>query len=131
MRWNCAERGCFNTVKRPKLEVFAECFPRGINFGDIDMIVEIGGHLLICEWKPSADATILRGQRLLHDALVSLPSITLIVICGDAETMRVDAFTIRRGSKSERCKADIDALKARIAKWSLWADRQKATLEAP
>ena len=35
LRWDCAKRGCFNEKKRPKIEVFAECFPGRISFGKI------------------------------------------------------------------------------------------------
>lgn len=47
LRWDCERRGCFNLKRRPKIEVFAECFPGRINFGDVDGIVEIGGNALL------------------------------------------------------------------------------------
>ena len=31
MRWDCERDGCFNVLRRPKIEVFADCFPRRIN----------------------------------------------------------------------------------------------------
>ena len=44
MRWDCEKSGCFNVKCRPKIEVFAECFPGRINFGDMDGRVELGGY---------------------------------------------------------------------------------------
>lgn len=39
LRYNCETQGCFNIKKRPKIEIFAECFPRKCN-------VETG-----CSWS--------------------------------------------------------------------------------
>jgi len=47
LRWDCQKRGCFNLKRRPKIEIFAECFPGRINFGDVDGIVEINGNALL------------------------------------------------------------------------------------
>lgn len=127
MRWQCEARGCFNRKKRPKIEVFHECFPRGINFGDVDMVVEIGGQLLFGEWKPSA-SPIGRGQRLLHDALVEAGA-TVIIIAGDAEVMTITEYTVRSkhlpGGKDRTVRpATLEDLKQQIAKWAQWADHQ-------
>ena len=27
LRWDCERQGCFNLKRRPKIEVFADCFP--------------------------------------------------------------------------------------------------------
>ena len=36
LRWDCATRGCFNQKCRPKIELFAGCFPDRMSFGDVD-----------------------------------------------------------------------------------------------
>ena len=127
MRWKCDFRGCFNQKKRPKIEVFHDCFPRGINFGDVDMVVEIGGQLLFGEWKPSA-SPIGRGQRMLHDALVAIGA-TVIVIVGDAETMVISEYTVRSSHLPDGARlvrpATLDGLKEQIARWAMWADAQR------
>ena len=64
LRWDCDHQGCFNKLKRPKIEVFADCFPGRINFGDVDGIVEINGYLLILEWKPER-IELSRGQGIM------------------------------------------------------------------
>ena len=51
LRWDCLRRGCFNLKRRPKIEVFADCFPGRINFGDVDGIVEISGNALLLDGK--------------------------------------------------------------------------------
>jgi len=52
MRWDCEKQGCFNLKKRPKIELFADCFPGAISFGDVDGRVEYKGRFLELEWKP-------------------------------------------------------------------------------
>jgi hypothetical protein len=127
MRWKCEIDGCFNRLKRPKIEVFAECFPRGICFGDVDMVVEIGGHLLFGEWK-SRPSAIPRGQRLLHDALLGYGH-ALILIVGNAETMKLDSFvhSFRRDDgRIDRLEGrTLDDLKHTISVWADWADTHK------
>ena len=36
MKWDCGTRGCFNAIRRPKIEVFAEVLPGRIAMSDID-----------------------------------------------------------------------------------------------
>ena len=31
LRWDCERQGCFNLKRRPKIEVFADCFPGRIS----------------------------------------------------------------------------------------------------
>ena len=68
LRWNCAERGCFNTLKRPKIEVFAEALPKRMAFSDVDAITEYRGHFLMMEWK-SYRGDIPTGQRIMFERL--------------------------------------------------------------
>lgn len=87
MRWDCREHGCFNYLKRPKIELFAECFPGNIGLSDIDGIVEIAGQGLMVEWKPAA-ITMIGGQHLMFTRL-SKHGLTVFVIAGNAKTMDV------------------------------------------
>lgn len=123
LRWRCDDRGCFNEKKRPKIEVFAECFDSGINFGDVDMIVEKNGRFLMGEWKP-AGGCIGRGQRILHDMLLQTDVFAIVIICGDAETMQVDLYEFRHRGASETTVGGLDSLKARIRSWFEWAKKQ-------
>lgn len=41
LRWDCVSRGCFNRLCRPKIELFAACFPGRIAMSDIDATVEV------------------------------------------------------------------------------------------
>ncbi len=122
MRWNCSREGCFNTKKRPKIEVFAECFGRGINFGDLDMVVERNGHILFGEWKPPS-GSIEIAQRILHERLAVLPRCTVLTIFGDAETMQVRSFSVRTAAGNEPMGRSLDDLKKWIAWWYACADR--------
>ncbi len=105
--------------------MFAGCFDRGINFGDVDMLVEANDHFLLCEWKPRK-GPLQTGQRLLHEAILRLPRFTIIVIHGDAESMGVTSFEVRYRTSRETVDGDLDVLRARIRAWFLWAERRAA-----
>ena len=125
MRWDCEKRGCFNLKKRPKIEVFAECFPRRINFGDVDGIVEINGHFLDLEWKPAV-VKLNTGQRILFERLTKLAPFTVFMVAGDAETMEVDALAqYRYGKFYEWQPSTLEDVKASMKRWSAWAINQK------
>ena len=93
LRWDCAAQGCFNLKRRPKIELFADCFPGRINFGDVDGIVEIGGNALLLEWK-SEPRELPAGQRLLYQRLSRSGPVAVMIVVGDAETMLVDGTSI-------------------------------------
>jgi hypothetical protein len=118
MRWDCEKQGCFNVKQRPKIEVFDECFERGCAFGDVDAIVENGGHFLILEWKRPG-ATCPRGQQILHQKLTALaPQITIVLVQGDAENMTVESVqVVSNGKYDTREDCTIDQLKDRCRAW--------------
>lgn len=88
LRWDCTSHGCFNKKKRPKIELFADCFPGAINFSDVDGIVEMGGRGLLLEWKPSPN--ISGGQEIMYRKLTETKILSVICVSGNAETMLVD-----------------------------------------
>lgn len=117
MRWDCARQGCFNRKKRPKIELFADCLPGRISFGDIDGIVEINGNLLLLEWKDHQE--ISRGQRILFERLTRLCPATVLVVEGDAEDMAVTSIrTIWNGAIPESEPGDLEKLRQYIRMWS-------------
>lgn len=92
LRWDCTSRGCFNLLRRPKIERFAACFPGRIAMSDIDATVEVNGHFVFLEMK-SHQGEIPRGQRLYFERLTRLsPRISVMILCGDAETMQFEAM---------------------------------------
>jgi hypothetical protein len=93
LRWDCASQGCFNLRRRPKIEIFADCFPGRISFGDVDGIVEVGGNALLLEWK-SEERQLPSGQRLLYQRLTRNGPVSVMIVIGDAETMLIDATAI-------------------------------------
>jgi hypothetical protein len=129
LRWDCLRRGCFNLKRRPKIEVFAECFPGRINFGDVDGIVEINGNALLLEWKSEAQE-LPTGQRILYERLTHNGLCSAMIIVGDAETMIAVATSIfDRGIKYPAHgyePADLACIKDRLAAWSRWAERHPA-----
>ena len=129
LRWDCAAQGCFNLKRRPKIELFADCFPGRISFGDVDGIVEIGGNALLMEWK-SEPRELPTGQRLLYQRLSGSGPVAVMIIVGDAETMLVDGTSIfDRGIRYPPDgyePADLACIKCRLTAWSEWAARHPA-----
>jgi hypothetical protein len=124
MRWDCGKRGCFNKLKRPKIEQFNDCFPRGINFGDCDGLVEINGHGLILEWKPDA-IVFSTGQRLAYTRLTHSGLLTVLCIAGNAETMAVTHLAgFVYGKWRPWITGNLDDAKTKIKAWVSWAERK-------
>ncbi|MCC7409870.1 MAG: hypothetical protein IT442_17520 [Phycisphaeraceae bacterium] len=129
MRWDCATRGCFNRVKRPKIELLADCLPGRIAFGDIDGIVEINGNLLLLEWKEHSQ--IATGQRILFQRLTRLCPATVLIVEGDAQDMSVTSLrTVWQGEISRTESANLDELRRHIRAWSQYAMTHCALLPA-
>lgn len=117
MRWDCEKQGCFNKIKRPKIEVFADCFPRRISFGDVDGVVEINGHFMYLEWKPST-APISTGQRILIERRTADGLSTYLIIAGNAETMKVERYAIAWNGKIKPWEVGtLEDVKQRIRSW--------------
>lgn len=123
MRWKCEQLGCFNKVARPKIELFAECFPRRIAMGDMDGYVEIGGKFLILEWK-NTGCDLLEGQRLAFDALRRIPDrmFTILCIAGDAHRMTVYSAMHYTNEFSRWQDRDFAWCKLFVKRWADWAD---------
>lgn len=123
MRWSCDEKGCFNQMKRPKIEMFADCFPGKISFGDVDARVEINGFFLELEWK-SQRGPIPAGQKIAFDRLTSRGDYTVFVVAGDAETMKVEAVQILRPDVPPKWRdCDFPQLHDYVTRWAAWAKR--------
>jgi len=124
MRWDCEKQGCFNHKKRPKIEAFADCFPRRISFGDVDAIVELNGHFLMMEWKSYA-GDIPRGQGMMYRRLVRQKNWTVLIVAGDAETMVIDSLAAYwhnpetgQGEFTDWSVCNLEKLKCEIKKWA-------------
>lgn len=93
MRWECS-CGCFNEILRPKLEVFVDCFPGSISFGDVDGLVERNGYGLLLEWKSLSECDLSYGQERMYRMLTETGLFTVIVCVGSAKTMEVTAVRL-------------------------------------
>ena len=117
LRWDCEKSGCFNKKRRPKIEVFADCFPGRINFGDVDGLVEINGFFALLEWKGEG-GNIHTGQRISFERHTKREGNAVFVVSGNAETMEVKQFCIfYRGKQGPWRGADLEKLKASLRKW--------------
>lgn len=121
MRWSCASSGCYNETLRPRIEVFAECFPGRIGMSDIDGVVEIAGRFLFLEWKAQG-GSVQTGQRIMFERMTALShKITVIVVAGHPREMTVETVQVFQGGNASAPEAtDIEGLKARV---KAWADR--------
>jgi hypothetical protein len=125
IRWDCGTRGCFNRLRRPKIEHFATCFPGRIAMSDIDATVEVNSHFVFLEMK-SHQGDIPLGQRLYFERLTRLsPRIVALILCGDAETMRCEAMRwIYEGRLSDWQPASFADVAAQLRAFSTWATGQ-------
>jgi hypothetical protein len=133
LNWKCEERGCFNVLRRPKIEEYAGCFPGRIAMTDIDATVEVNGHFLFLEFKGGRTGDLPTGQRLYFERLTRLHRhITAVIISGDSQTMAINAIRIiSKGVVSpswEEC--DSDGLKTRLSKWATAAQSRSLRMVA-
>jgi len=118
MRWDCERQGCFNIKKRLKLQMFDECFPGKIGFGDIDGIVEINGNVLVIEGK-GFGAPLPTGQRIMFERMTAAGGVTVFVVELDAETMVVSAVTeCHKGKWAKRAEMALEGLRSRVKAWA-------------
>ena len=121
LRWDCKERGCFNWKKRPKIEVFDECLPGKIAFGDVDGIVEISGNALLLEWKGEPQE-LAQGQRIMYQRLTQSESFAVFMFAGDARDMSITHGRVAFAGKIEDwLPMTLEEAKQRIRDWSAWA----------
>lgn len=129
LRWNCEKSGCYNQTLRPRIEEFAECFPRRIGMSDVDGIVEIAGRFLLLEWK-SAGGAVTTGQRIMFERMTSgnmdPHKFTVIVVSGHPREMQVESVQVFSAGKAGPVEAcDLSNLKERIRAWVARAERAK------
>ena len=121
MWWDCAADGCFNRLKRLKLEKFAECFPGKINFTDVDALVEINGYFCLMEWK-GRGGSLKKGQEIMVRQFTRSRGNLVIVVEADTERMVVYRYFICwDGRPREWIEGSFDNLCEIIRRWSDWA----------
>lgn len=125
LRWDCEKQGCFNKLRRPKIEVFADCFPRRINFGDVDGLVELNSKGLLLEWK-CGNGCLPTGQKIAHQKLTQEGKLTTICVTGNAETMECSSYGFFwEGKWHDYKKATLEDIKKFMKRWAAWADDTK------
>jgi hypothetical protein len=127
MRYNCEKQGCFNQKMRPKIEMFSDCFPGAISFGDVDAVVEMNGYTLKLEWK-SHSGSLPRGQQIMYGRTTRYGMETVICVHGNAETMDVKAYGLFwSGSWRGWVDGSLEDLTRQIKGWADWASKQPST----
>lgn len=126
LRWDCEKQGCFNKKCRPKIELFAQCFPRTIQMSDIDGEVELNGRWLRLEWKfPGREMSASGGQAINYKRLTKGKKHAVIVVYGNAEQMtvdRVDVWWDGELTKDYRKVRVLEELQEMIVRWAIWAE---------
>jgi hypothetical protein len=119
LRWDCSKRGCYSEQNRPKIEIFADCFPGRINFGDVDAgIVEINSRALYLEWKGSA-VDIPKGQDIMFRNLSKTGLLTIVTVAGNAQSMDISAVGwYISGEFSGWQEAGVDRVKRLFSAWA-------------
>lgn len=127
VRWNCLESGCFNFKLRPKIEVFDDCFPGRIAFGDVDALVEIGGIFCLLEWK-SDGGSLQRAQAIASAQFTRMAEGNIVfVVEGNAKMMSVKRYCIFwAGKQQEWVAADLLSVKQRIQGWAAYAGQRRS-----
>ena len=99
-KFQCGMRGsnnCWRDKHVLKFSPFAGIFPRGINFGDVDGLVEYMGEFLMMEWKTDQalwDAIDGTGQDLMHERLVDSGPFTVLQVVGHAGSTEPHMYRI-------------------------------------
>ncbi len=118
LRWDCKKDGCFNDLRRPKIEEFAMCFPGRVNFGDADGLVEINGYFGLLEWKGDG-GTIKLGQKIAFEQFTRHRGNAVFVVEGNAETMKVKRYScFWKGRQRDWHQSDLDGLRHAIKSWA-------------
>lgn len=123
MRYDCEKSGCFNLKKRPKIEMFADCFPGRISLGDVDGIVEIAGNGLMLEWKP-ARSEIKQGQAIMYKRFTRSGMLRVLCVVGDAELMTITAHKwFQGGNEKAWQESSFEIVHNLIERWAGWAQK--------
>ena len=126
MRHSCEYQGCFNLNRRPKIEVFAECFPRKIAMADVDGVVEMGGRFLFLEWK-TPNAPISWGGRMTLCSFSKIPGSIAIAAWGNAKTMDICQLMLWWDGRCYESPYDpsLERLKTWMERWASFADKKE------
>jgi len=123
--WSCPQSGCYNDLARPKIEVFADCFPGKICMSDIDGTVVINGYTFILEWK-RYPVKISKGQSIMYTNWTRIPGRLFTVLCvaGSARTMQVTHAMHYTGGQCVWQPRDLSWCKEFVRRWCAWAFEQ-------
>jgi hypothetical protein len=108
--------------------IFAGCFGQsGAAISDIDGNIERHGFFLVFEFK-GPESGVPYGQRLALQARANDGRTTVVVVWGPVNTpQRMEVIGSGRGVEP----VDLAALRAYVANWWAWADRQPYPMPLP
>ena len=121
MRYDCSSNGCYNKTLRPRIETFAECFPRRIGMTDVDAMVELNNKFMMIEWK-ARGGSLSRGQEIMFEKLTKDNDLFCVyVVEGCPSTMEVTQYTRYINNMVQRFPCPngkgLETLKDNIRRW--------------
>lgn len=123
LHWNCLTQGCFNYYCRPRLEMFAHCFPGKICMSDIDGICEINKHFLLLEWKTQFKP-LPQGQKILFERISKAGKFTVLVLVGNVQDMKPHHLQwFHNGHSSKMFSTDAEYVENFITRWANMAKK--------
>ncbi len=126
LRWDCGTDGCFNVLRRPRIEEFDTCFPGNITMGDVDAMVEINGAFCLMEWKGQG-GSVSMGQHIAYQHFTHDGRNAVFVVEGDCVTMLVRRYRLYfTGQRGDWIVADLHAVRRRLMQWVRFARRRAA-----
>lgn len=121
MRWQCNSVGCF-LQRRTDPVILDGCFPAGVTGSDVDVMVELGGHFLVVEFKrPGVSIPI--GQLRAFKALVATGRFTVVIVYALEQHVQGWRKVTLEGLEPLHT-GDVDALREHVKRWSAIHDNR-------
>jgi hypothetical protein len=111
-----------DAAMRRRTERFDDLFPRRITFGDLDSIVEIGGRILVLEWK-LVGQRICPGQAGLFKTLVAFGITVIVVWTNEGGNVVAWNHWLPGARTIDELPGDEHGLRSAIANWIGEAER--------
>jgi hypothetical protein len=127
--WDCDLDKCFLKKHHPRVEIFAQDFPRNVAFTDVDaciFTVEMASRFLFIEWKHYWPIQLKTGQKLYFERLTALsPEIIAAFVVGHAETMEINHFApVVNGKIHDFKECSTAEFRDWLRRWAAWAERK-------
>lgn len=129
IRWDCSDphMGCYLENQVVKFNCLDDCLPREtMGFTDGDALCEIGGNLLLQEWKPTR--LVPDGQRIMFENLTRWNRVVGVLVHGRPSTMEVyGVAVVIEGVIGPWREMDFGQFRCLLIGWGIWAAAHPAS----